>query len=194
MKKTIFVSILIFAVCISAGCQKMRAETFLEQTNDDDLCYLLTIAGSVWLGTPADKYTGFNSPSEIKTDGLLNFFFVSASEDEYYNEDTKMYIISDKKMNAHLSRYFENYNLIPEEAEFFSDIYNSSKKQYESRAFLAFGGPSTTELTGKIINKDGTITIYGNILFEEKIKSNVELTIKIVNGNTMLQKYSITHI
>ena len=205
--KRIFLLLLACSLIMLTSCQNVivnqqgsgtstlnSAAAFLEQTSDKDLCELFLYAHAMGFSIPFNKYTGFNSPTELNSNGLFNFFLFAANSDDYYDNNTKTYIIPVNSANEFFSRYFESYCFKPEEATHFIDWYNGSKQQYESNVFLALLGPLEIEITDKISNGDGTITLKGNYLFENEVRAHEELTLKIVNGNTMFQKYKIISI
>lgn len=105
----------------------------LEQiTNDfepdiEKLNYLVCVVPgvrSVENDEPWGIYKGFTDTAKISSDGLINFFFIVANPDDYYNEADETYRFSEDDVFDVLSEYFTDFNFNAKESGFTYDEEN----------------------------------------------------------------------
>jgi len=166
---------------------------FFEKTKDEELCNLFRYAAAMGFGVPFDEYQGFNSPTEIDSQGLLNFFLLAANEKDFYDKTSNQYVITVDKIKLFLNSFFNEFTFLPEKIEQFKDNYDADKQEFHLSVFSPMAGPINVNIDDKIDNKDGTGTINATYKFDNKTYAQASLLVRINNGKTLFQSYNVNH-
>lgn len=170
---------------------------FLDNMSNLDLMNYFAAASATGLGIT--DYQGFESPADIRSNGLMDFFIYASDPDDYYNPGTKQYTVSVAAINRFLDNYFEDVSFVPKDEMFFKNYYDAATEQFIMPFFMTKDVRGNSAITDRIDHEDGTVTIKANIYdiddslgLEGRSPIGQEtLTVKIAHGKVFFQSYHV---